>query len=83
MERLILKYLDKNFIFTLSTLTSYKVKCKSTNEAIPISFLHRELLDAFDITEEELLPILDKWNEKEFTRLNNIIVDSQYLRLLQ
>ena len=79
MEKIVLKYLNKNFTFTLSTLTSRYVKSRHTNEIIRMADLLKEIKQAFNIEEEEALSILDKWNEVEYVKINNALVDSQYL----
>lgn len=78
MENLVLKYLRKNFMFTLSTLNSYNVTYRHTGEVIRLSDLVKEVKEALSIDEEELLPILDKWTESEYTKINNILVDIEY-----
>jgi hypothetical protein len=79
MEKIVLKYLNKNFTFTLSTLTSRYVKSRHTNEIIRMADLLKEIKQAFNIEEEEALSILDKWNEVEYVKINNALVDSQHL----
>lgn len=74
-----MKYLDKNFMFTLSTLTSFQVKYRHGSENIRMTELVKEIKDVFSIDEEELLPILDKWTEYQYTKINNILTDTKYL----
>jgi hypothetical protein len=65
-------------MFTLSTLKSFHVSYRHSNEKIRLPDLVKEVKEALSITEEELLPILDKWTEAEYTKINNILVDIEY-----
>lgn len=78
MEILILKYLRKNYCFTLSTLTSYNISCRHTGEKIAIPKLMQDVEVALNISEEELFPVFNKWAEEEYTKINNLLVDIEY-----
>lgn len=66
-------------MFTLSTMNSYMVKSRFYDENISIQNLTKEVMEVFQIEEEQLGPILDGWFDTELVRINNIIVDAQYL----
>lgn len=78
MEKIIIKHLDSQYMFTLSTIHSYKVIDRHTHEKIFIKTLLIDLQTIFGINSEELSDIWDIWCEKKIVELNNRITEIRY-----
>lgn len=65
-------------MFTLATLKSYHVTYRHNGEKLRIPDLIKETKEALNVTEEEIIPVFDKWSESEYTKINNILVDIEY-----
>jgi hypothetical protein len=78
MEEIIVKYLDKNFKFTLSTLNSYKLFDRTTKENVYLTTVWNDVELIFGLSKEEFEPIWDKWAENHIININNKITDIRY-----
>jgi hypothetical protein len=79
MEELILNYLEKNYTFNLSTLSSYQLKDKVNGNHIYLTELFSNIYLIFGITSVEFESIWDKWANEKIIELNNRIVEIQYI----
>lgn len=73
-----MNYLDKNYRFSLSTLSSYKLYDKINKIDISITSIWGDSETIFGISKETFLPIWDKWADIKITDLNNRITDIRY-----
>ena len=78
MDDLIIKYLENNYIFTLSTLVSYKLVDKFDGSEVGLRSVLSTLKDVFNIDDNTLLPIWEKWSESKAIEVNNRITDFRY-----
>ena len=78
MKEFVLKYLNKQYKFTLSTYVSYNLYDKIENKSIPLKKALNDIQKIFGITEDELLLILDEWADEQQTKLQNQITDIRY-----
>jgi hypothetical protein len=78
MNKIILKYLNKQYKFTLSTYVSYKLYDKIDNSEIGLKDVMASIRLIFDIDEDELMSIFDKWADEQAVILNNQIADIRY-----
>jgi hypothetical protein len=78
MEQIVIKYLEKQYMFTLSTIQSYVLTDRVTGEQIYLKALFNTLSKIFGISDSELLDIWDVWADKKIKELNNRIVDIRY-----
>jgi hypothetical protein len=77
MEQIVLKYLNDNYKFTLSTYVSYKLKEISTGNDVSLKDVLIQLETIFSLDEEQQRMIFDKWADIKSVELNNIIVEVQ------
>lgn len=77
MKDIVLNYLNKNYRFSLSTLTSFIIKGRRGGEDIRLSELIASLKVIFSIGDEEISPIIDTWADYQTILINNRIVDIQ------
>lgn len=78
MEEFITNYLEKNYVFSLSTMISYKLLDKFDNSEVGLRIVMKTLQNLFNIDEDTLYPIWEKWSEKKAIELNNKITDFRY-----
>lgn len=78
MTEIILKYLNKNNRFTLSTYQSFKIRDMINNHDTNLSALVRDMVLLFDIDLDESGRIFDLWADEQIIKLNNIITDLRY-----
>lgn len=78
MEKIIIKHLETQYRFTLSTLQSYQLIDVYSGEKIFIKTLFNDLEKIFGVDNEELLKIWDVWAENKILELNNRIADIRY-----
>ena len=77
MKDIVLDYLNKNYRFSLSTLSSFMIKGRRGGEDIRLSELIASLKVIFSIGDEEISPIIDTWADYQTVLINNRIVDIQ------
>ena len=78
MNDIILRYLNKNYRFTLSTYTSFKILDIINNHEVSLSILIKDMVLLFDIDLEESGRIFDLWADAQIIKLNNTITDLRY-----
>jgi hypothetical protein len=78
MEKIIIKHLELQYKFTLSTLQSYQLVDRYNNQKIYIKSLFNDLEKIFGVSNEELLEIWDIWAERKILELNNRITEIRY-----
>jgi len=78
MEEIILSYLDKQYRFSLSTLSSYKLYDRTNNIDVSVISIWNEMDTIFGITKEAFEPIWDKWADGKITEINNRITEIRY-----
>lgn len=79
MKELIIKYIERNFRFILTGLTSLFIFDLSTGKRLKPGELMSELTEIFgNIDYNETLSIVEPWFNGEITRIQNKIVDLQY-----
>lgn len=77
MKDIVLDYLNKNYRFSLSTLSSFMIKGRRGGEDIRLSELIASLKVIFSIGDEEISSIIDTWADYQTVLINNRIVDIQ------
>lgn len=77
MKDIVLDYLNKNYRFSLSTLSSFMIKGRRGGEDIRLSELIASLKVIFSIGDEEISSIIDIWADYQTVLINNRIVDIQ------
>lgn len=78
MEDIVTKYLDKQYRFTLSTLSSYKLWDRINKENVYLTTIWADMETIFGLSKEAFEPIWDKWAEAKILELNNRITDIRY-----
>lgn len=78
MEKIIMKYLDKQYSFSLSTLSSYKLYDKINKSDVYLTSIWSDMETVFGLSKEDFEPIWDKWAEAKILELNNKITDIRY-----
>jgi hypothetical protein len=78
MEELIVKYLETNYNFSLSTLISYKLVDKFDNSEVGLKSVIGNLKNLFNVDDDTLTPIWEKWSETKAIEINNRITDFRY-----
>lgn len=78
MNEIIIKYLNKQYKFTLSTYVSYKLYDKVDEVDVPLKEAIQSIITIFGIDETVLMNIFDKWADEQATLLNNKIADIRY-----
>ncbi len=78
MEEIIIKYLDKQYMFSLSTLSSYKLYDKQNKGDVYLTTIWDDMETLFGITKEEFEPIWDKWADGKIIEINNRITEIRY-----
>jgi hypothetical protein len=78
MEEIVIKYLDKQYRFSLSTLSSYKLYDKINKSDVYLTSIWDDMETVFGISREAFEPIWDKWADAKITELNNRITDIRY-----
>jgi hypothetical protein len=78
MNDIIVKYLNKQYKFTLSTYVSYKLHDKIDGIDVPLKEVIQSIITIFGIDETLLMGIFDKWADEQATLLNNQIADIRY-----
>jgi hypothetical protein len=75
MEELVINYLEKNYVFNLSTLYSFKLKDIHNGNDIYLTEVWSTIETIFNLSVNEFEIIWDKWADKKITELNNRITD--------
>ncbi len=75
MEDIVLKHLNKNYRFTLSTYSSYFLKDRVNNANVHLKNVLALLKETFTMDETELMNIFGKWSESQEVLINNRIVE--------
>ena len=78
MEQMVIKYLENNYHFTLSTLVSYKLVDKFDGSEVGLRSVMQTIMSIFNIDDETLFPIWEKWSENKAIEVNNRITDFRY-----
>jgi hypothetical protein len=78
MEEIITSYLDKQYMFSLSTLSSYKLYDRTNKIDVSVISIWDEIGTIFGITKEEFEPIWDKWADGKIIEINNRITEIRY-----
>ena len=78
MEEIVTKYLNKQYCFTLSTLSSYKLWDRYKQENVYLRTIWSDMETIFGLSKEAFEPIWDKWAEEKILELNNRITDIRY-----
>lgn len=73
-----MKYLDKQYSFSLSTLSSYKLYDKINKSDVYLTSIWSDMETVFGLSKEDFEPIWDKWAEAKILELNNKITDIRY-----
>ena len=76
-EKIVLKYLNDNYKFTLSTYVSYKLRERLSNDDVSLKEVLNQLDIIFSLSEEELRTVFEIWCDKKSIEINNLIVDMQ------
>jgi len=77
MNDIVLKYLNKNYRFTLKTYDNFLVKEVTSGNDVKLSEVIRLTELLFVLTEQESLKIFDLWADQQLTKINNRIVEIQ------
>jgi hypothetical protein len=75
MEDIVLKYLNKNYRFTLSTYSSYFLKDRVDDKNVHLKDVLSLLKETFTMDETEMMNIFGKWSENQEVLINNRIVE--------
>ncbi len=78
MEEIVTRYLDKQYRFTLSTLSSYKLWDRNNRTNVYLTTIWGDMETIFGLSKEDFEPIWDKWAEAKILELNNRITDIRY-----
>ena len=78
MEEIVIKYLDKQYRFSLSTLSSYKLYDKINKSDVYLTSIWADMETVFGLSKEDFEPIWDKWAEAKILEINNKITDIRY-----
>jgi hypothetical protein len=78
MEEIVIKYLDKQYMFSLSTLSSYKLYDKINKSDVYLTSIWADMETVFGLSKEDFEPIWDKWAEAKILEINNKITDIRY-----
>jgi len=78
MEKIITSYLEKQYRFSLSTLSSYKLYDRTNNIDVSVLSIWDDMVTIFGITKEEFEPIWDKWADSKIIEINNRITEIRY-----
>ena len=77
MNQIVLKYLDDNYKFTLSTYVSYKLRERLSNDDVSLREVLKQLDIIFSLSEEELRTVFEIWCDKKSIEINNLVVEMQ------
>jgi hypothetical protein len=75
VKETILKYLNKNYRFTLSTYNSYFIRDRIEECDVKLTDVTKSLKVIFSIDDDTLMSIIDKWCDQQIILLNNRIVE--------
>lgn len=70
-----MKYLNKNYRFTLSTYSSYFLKDRVDDRNVHLKDVLSLLKETFTMDESQLMDIFGKWSENQEILINNRIVE--------
>ena len=70
-----MKYLNKNYRFTLSTYSSYFLKDRVNDANVHLKDVLALLKETFTMDETQLMDIFGKWSESQEILMNNRIVE--------
>jgi hypothetical protein len=76
MEKIILKYLDKNYYLYFQSITKFKIYCRINNETSSINDIFEELTKFFLISNKQFIMVFDKWIDEK-----SIVANVQLLEL--
>jgi hypothetical protein len=75
LEDIVLKYLNKNYRFTISTYSSYFLKDRVNDANVHLKDVLTLLKETFTMDETQLMDIFGKWSESQEILINNRIVE--------
>jgi len=78
MKEIIIKYLNTQYKFTLSTYVSYKLYDKLECRDVGLKEAINIIRKIFSIEDSELMPIFDCWADEQATIIQNKITDIRY-----
>jgi len=74
MKEIVLKYLNKNYRFKVTTYNDFLIRDRIYDNDEKLSDVIKSIYEIFDISETEALSIFDIWCEQQDILLNNRIV---------
>lgn len=77
MEKILIRFLDKNYYLTLESMSKFYVLGKNNNPSININILMEDMGLIFCVNKDDLLRVFNIWVDKESTQINNRIVELQ------
>lgn len=77
MKQIVLKYLNDNYKFTLSTYVSYKLRERLSNDDVSLKEVLSQLDTIFSLSDEELRTVFEIWCDMKSIEINNLVVDMQ------
>ena len=78
MKEIILKYLNSQYRFTLSTYVSYNLYDKIEKREVRLAEGLKSIITIFGIDEAELMGIFDVWADEQAIIMQNMITDCRY-----
>lgn len=78
MKDIIIKYLDKNYKFTLSTYVSYNLYDRNGCKEVRLKEVLENIMHIFNISNEELRLIFDDWADTRAIEMQNKVTDFRY-----
>ena len=78
MREFVIRHLNRNYHFSLSTMVSFFMKEKASGKQISLYGVIDIMKLVFDISHEEAYEIFDEWAEVQHTIINNRIVELRY-----
>jgi predicted site-specific integrase-resolvase len=77
MKEIVLKYLNDNYKFTLSTYVSYKLRERLSNDDVSLKEVLTQLDTIFSLTPDELRDFFELWSDIKSIEINNLVVEMQ------
>lgn len=83
MKEIIIKYLDKNYMFTLSTYVSYNLYDKNAKIEVRLKEVLDNIMFIFNLDSDQLRLVFDDWADKKAIEMQNKVTDLRYKLYLQ
>ena len=77
MKKIVLKYLNKNYRFKITTYNDFLIKDRISGHDVKLSEVMKSIYPIFDVSETEASSIFDIWCDQQDTLVNNRIVAVQ------